>query len=64
MTEMARFIAIVIGLLVALQATAALLIWAERRLLALWQDRYGPDRVGPPIPERAVDPAGREKNAP
>lgn len=26
---------------------AALLIWAERRLLALWQDRYGPNRVGP-----------------
>ena len=26
---------------------AALLIWVERRLLALWQDRYGPNRVGP-----------------
>jgi NADH-quinone oxidoreductase subunit H len=26
---------------------AALLTWAERRLLGLWQDRYGPDRVGP-----------------
>lgn len=27
--------------------TAALLIMVERRLLALWQDRYGPNRVGP-----------------
>src|SRR3954462_1828138 len=26
---------------------AAVLIWIERRLLALWQDRYGPNRVGP-----------------
>ncbi|MFP4616330.1 MAG: NADH-quinone oxidoreductase subunit NuoH [Thiohalorhabdus sp.] len=31
------------GLLVV----AALLIWVERRLLGLWQDRYGPNRVGP-----------------
>lgn len=23
------------------------LIWAERRLLALWQDRFGPNRLGP-----------------
>jgi NADH-quinone oxidoreductase subunit H len=23
------------------------LIWVERRLLGLWQDRYGPNRVGP-----------------
>jgi NADH-quinone oxidoreductase subunit H len=26
---------------------AAALIWVERRLLGLWQDRYGPNRVGP-----------------
>jgi NADH-quinone oxidoreductase subunit H len=26
---------------------AAGLIWVWRHLLALWQDRYGPNRVGP-----------------
>jgi NADH-quinone oxidoreductase subunit H len=35
------------GLLGALLVAAALLTWAERRLLGLWQERYGPDRVGP-----------------
>ena len=35
------------GILIALLGLAALLTWIERRLLGLWQDRYGPNRAGP-----------------
>jgi len=40
-------LATIVGVLFVLMNMAALLIWVERRLLALWQDRYGPNRVGP-----------------
>lgn len=36
-----------IVLLLGFVMVGAMLIWVERRLLALWQDRYGPNRVGP-----------------
>jgi NADH-quinone oxidoreductase subunit H len=38
---------IVFVVLAGIFAVASGLIWLERRLLALWQDRYGPNRVGP-----------------
>lgn len=38
---------IVLGVLFVLLNIAAGLIWVERRMLALWQDRLGPNRAGP-----------------
>lgn len=36
-----------LGILFVALGIASGLIWVERRLLALWQNRYGPNRVGP-----------------
>ena len=41
------FVAIPVAVLLGALVIAPGLIWLERRLLALWQDRYGPNRVGP-----------------
>ena len=40
---------VVFGLVLLLGAVAgaAVLTWFERRLLGVWQDRYGPNRLGP-----------------
>jgi len=47
MTDTIRQLLITFGILFMVLNVGALLIWLERRLLGLWQDRYGPNRVGP-----------------
>jgi len=46
MTEV-RVVAMLLVLLVATVGGAAALTWFERRLLGIWQDRLGPNRLGP-----------------
>jgi NADH-quinone oxidoreductase subunit H len=40
-------ILIIVGVLAVVLGIAAGLVWLERRLLGFWQERYGPNRVGP-----------------
>jgi len=47
MTPELFHLAVLFAVLFGVLSLAGLLIWLERRLLALWQDRYGPNRVGP-----------------
>jgi NADH-quinone oxidoreductase subunit H len=47
MNQTLYYIIVVFVVLMVPLNLAAVLIWLERRLLALWQDRYGPNRVGP-----------------
>jgi NADH-quinone oxidoreductase subunit H len=42
-----NYLLIIVLVLLFLQMLAAGLIWVERRMLAVWQDRYGPNRAGP-----------------
>jgi len=45
--EVAISLLIVFGVLIGVVSIAAILTMVERRLLALFQDRHGPNRVGP-----------------
>ena len=46
-TSALAHVLVTVGVLAGALTIAALLIWLERRLLALWQDRLGPNRLGP-----------------
>src|SRR3990172_2579240 len=47
MNEAILSLIIVFGVLIVALLFSAALIYVERKLLALWQDRYGPNRAGP-----------------
>ncbi len=47
MNEVIYYLVLVIVVPIVMMTLAGGLTFLERRLLALWQDRYGPNRVGP-----------------
>jgi NADH-quinone oxidoreductase subunit H len=47
MSAVAMAVIVILGVLVGALLFAAGIIWFERRLLALFQERYGPNRAGP-----------------
>jgi NADH-quinone oxidoreductase subunit H len=47
LNDVVRPLLTVFVLLIVVLSVAGMLTWVERRLLGLWQDRYGPNRVGP-----------------
>ncbi len=47
MSSLGAALVSIISVLLVVMTVSALLIWLERRLLGLWQERYGPNRVGP-----------------
>ncbi|HEU4686279.1 MAG TPA: NADH-quinone oxidoreductase subunit NuoH [Nitrospira sp.] len=47
MSDLVKSGAITLVMLGGVLTLSALLIWAERRLLGIWQERFGPNRVGP-----------------
>jgi NADH-quinone oxidoreductase subunit H len=46
-SDLVYHLIVIFGVLIAVMTVAPGLIWLERRLLGFWQDRYGPNRVGP-----------------
>lgn len=47
MSTVVQYIVMIVIVLFVLTTIAAWLIWLERRMLALWQNRSGPNRAGP-----------------
>jgi NADH-quinone oxidoreductase subunit H len=47
LNEVLKYLLIIVGVLAFVMVFAPSLTWIERRFLAVFQDRYGPNRVGP-----------------